>query len=102
MYSVGQPQRTFPLCPNCFNNPRPEWGPIPGEEKELSQNQDDRDDELKERQIRSVGGRSLTLECPHSDKHPLIEELTVARDIENDGVYTMDTHFGPKWRLCGK
>ena len=102
MYSVGQPQRSFPLCPNCFNNPRLEWGPIPGANQELSQNQEDREDELKERQIRTLAGRNFTLECPHPDDHPLIEELTVARDVENSGVYTIDAHFGPKWRLCGK
>ena len=32
-YAVGQPERSFPLCPNCFNNPRPEWGKLPGESK---------------------------------------------------------------------
>lgn len=102
MYSVGQPARTFPLCPNCFNNPKPEWGDIPGEDKsKLSNDPDDREDELKERQIRSVAGRSFTLECPHPDGHPLIEELTVARGPDGNGVYTMDAHFGPKWRLCG-
>jgi DNA topoisomerase-3 len=101
MYSVGQPQRSFPLCPNCFNNPRPEWGPIPGEDNNLSNDPDDREDELKERQIRTVAGRSFTLECPHPDGHPLIKDLTVCRDPESGGVFTMDIHFGPKWRLCG-
>ncbi len=99
MYSCGQPERTFPLCPNCFNNPRPEWGKIPGEDIVAAEDEVDRDDENKERQIRTMGGRSFTLECPHPDGHPLIEELTVAKDPEGDGVLTLDTHFGPKWRL---
>lgn len=103
MYEVGHPTRSFPLCPNCFNNPRPEWGRLPGEndDNKLSDDPDDREDELKEREIRSIAGRTLTLECPHPDGHPLIEALTVAQDPEGNGVFTMDAHFGPKWRLCG-
>ena len=46
-----------------------------------------------------MGGRQFILECPHPDGHPLIEELTVAEDPDGDGVLTLDTHFGPKWRL---
>ena len=53
MYSVGQPQRTFPLCPNCFNNPKPEWGNVPGEDNQkFSKNIEDRDDEIKVRKVR--------------------------------------------------
>ena len=97
----GSLERTFPLCPNCFNNPIPEWGPVPGEESSEAVDPVDLDDVAKERQIRKVGGRALTLECPHPDKHPLIEELTVSPDPDNDGVLIVDPHFGPKWRLVG-
>lgn len=98
-YAVGQPERTFPLCPNCYNNPKPEWGIIPGETKSAADDPIDRDDEKKEREARSLAGRKFILECPHPDGHPLIEELTVADDPESEGVLTLDTHFGPKWRL---
>lgn len=103
MYSVGQPARAFPLCPNCYNNPKPEWGILPGEDKlnKLSEDPEDHEDELKERQIRSVAGRNFTFECPHPDGHPLIQSLTVGQDSSGNGVFTVDAHFGPKWRLCG-
>ena len=100
MYQVGQPPRSFPLCPYCFNNPRPEWGEMPGEDK-LPDDVDDREDEIKERKIRSIAGRTMTLQCPHPDGHPLIEALTVAQDPEGNGVFTVDAKFGPKWKLCG-
>ncbi len=99
MYSVGQPQRTFPLCPNCFNNPKAEWGKIPGEDNDVSNNPEDREDELKERQIRTVAGRTFILECPHPDGHPLIKKYTIAKDSEKDCVFCLDTHWGPKWRI---
>ena len=98
LYSVGQPPRSFPLCPYCFNNPQAEWGKVPGDIKEIAKDLVDREDESKERTIRRIGGRSLILECPHPDKHPLIEELTVSPD-GGGGVLIMDPHFGPKWRL---
>jgi len=105
LYSVGQPPRSFPLCPYCFNHPKAEWGEIPGEEdnKKLSSSDDpdDREDELKERKIRSIAGRTMTLQCPHPDGHPLIAALTVGQDPEGNGVFTLDAKFGPKWRLCG-
>jgi DNA topoisomerase-3 len=105
LYSVGTPPRTFPLCPYCFNNPKKEWGKIPGEDPENSEVTDnavDRDDEAKERQIRRIGGTSLILECPHPDGHPLIREMTVSPDPDStndEGVFILDPHFGPKWRL---
>jgi len=129
LYIVGEPERTFPLCPFCFNNPQPEWGSIPGEEGVSSSDPVMREDEDKERHYRRMGGRSLLLECPHPDGrfkyyllnlvsywltkthvynniivgHPLIKELTVSPDLESDkeGVLTIDAHFGPKWRLVG-
>jgi len=97
LYSVGAPPRTFPLCPYCFNNPKPEWGAIPGEDNEVASG--DADDEAKERNIRRLAGKNLIRECPHSDKHPLIEEMTVSPDPESDGVLILDPHLGPKWRL---
>eukprot|EP00559_Dactyliosolen_fragilissimus_P001634 CAMPEP_0184857522 /NCGR_PEP_ID=MMETSP0580-20130426/2673_1 /TAXON_ID=1118495 /ORGANISM="Dactyliosolen fragilissimus" /LENGTH=1135 /DNA_ID=CAMNT_0027353161 /DNA_START=197 /DNA_END=3600 /DNA_ORIENTATION=+ len=96
LYSVGQPERTFPLCPNCFNNPKKEWGKAPGDDEEAADDPVDREDELKEKQIRRLGGKSLILECPHPDLHPLIEELTVSYD-DSDGALILDPHFGPKW-----
>ena len=99
LYSVGAPPRTFPLCPNCYNNPRPEWGPQPGEEKAADVKPEDEEDEAKERGIRRMAGRNMIRECPHPDGHPLIEEMTVSPDPESDGVLILDPHLGPKWRL---
>ena len=59
----------------------------------------DREDANKEKQIRTVAGKALTLECPLPDNHPLIEELTVSPDPDSNGVFIVDPHFGPKWRL---
>ena len=97
LYSVGAPPRTFPLCPYCFNNPRPEWGPIPGED--VASSPGDEEDEAKERKLRRLAGKNMIRECPHPDRHPLIEEMTVSPDPESDGVLILDPHLGPKWRL---
>jgi DNA topoisomerase-3 len=97
LYSVGAPPRTFPLCPNCFNNPKPEWGPIPGED--TTPTPGDEEDENKERNIRRMAGKNMIRECPHPDKMPLIEEMTVSPDPESNGVLILDPHLGPKWRL---
>jgi DNA topoisomerase III len=95
LYSVGQPPRTFPLCPRCFNDP--DWAL---DAADLPEDPVDREDEGKERVIRrTVAGRALTLECPLPDRHPCIAELTVSPDPDSDGVLIMDPHFGPKWRL---
>lgn len=95
LYSVGQPQRTFPLCPRCFNDPA--WAL---DADDLPEDPVDREDEGKERVIRrTVAGRALTLECPLPDHHPSIADLTVSPDPDSDGVLILDPHFGPKWRL---
>lgn len=92
MYSVGAPARAFPLCPNCFNSP--DWSLAdPGEDSV------DKEDQAKEQQIKRMAGKALTLECPLPDEHPLIEELYVSPDPDSDGVFILDPHFGPKWRL---
>jgi DNA topoisomerase III len=94
LYSIGQPQRTFPLCPRCFNSE--EWGMSDeGENKDA----EERDDEAKERQIKRMAGKSLTLACPLPASHPLIDEITVSPDPDSDGVLLLDPHLGPKWRL---
>jgi hypothetical protein len=85
------------LCPNCFNNPKPEWGPIPGED--TTPTPGDEEDENKERNVRRMAGKNMIRECPHPDKMPLIEEMTVSPDPESDGVLILDPHLGPKWRL---
>ena len=96
LYSVGQPERTFPLCPRCFNDVNFALDP-----EELSSDPVDRADQGKEREIRKmVAGRALVLECPLPDHHPSIEELTVSPNPnENGGVLILDPHFGPKWRF---
>lgn len=100
MYSVGQPERTFPLCPRCYNDPL--WALI-DEEMGLEEGDEKIHDLAKERQIQRVGGKTLTLECPLPDHHPSIEELSVSIIDDNDDsdgvVLIMDPHFGPKWRL---
>lgn len=95
MYTVGQPPRTFPLCPNCVNSS--EWA-LTSDVLDKA-DEVDREDANKERQIRTVAGKTMTLECPLPDNHPLIEELTVSPDPDSDGVFVVDIHFGPKWRL---
>jgi DNA topoisomerase III len=93
IYTVGQPPRTFPLCPRCFNDVD-----FALDAANLSSNADDRADEGKEREIRKMAGKSLVLECPLPDHHPSIEELTVSRD-DQGGALILDPHLGPKWRL---
>ncbi|KAL7573953.1 hypothetical protein ACA910_001962 [Epithemia clementina (nom. ined.)] len=100
LYSVGQPERTFPLCPRCFNDP--DWALESDEAATPPADPADKEDQDKERQIQratTVGGRALVLECPLPDHHPLIEECTVSPDPDNDGVLILDPHLGPKWRL---
>jgi DNA topoisomerase-3 len=93
LYSVGAPPRTFPLCPNCFNSVDWALGESSGDPEE-------KEDENKELQIKRIAGKSsLTLECPLPDDHPLIDELYVSPDPDSDGVFILDPHFGPKWRL---
>ena len=94
LYSVGAPPRTFPLCPNCFNSSDWALGETPDDP-------DDKEDENKEKQIKRMAGKALTLECPLPDDHPLIDELYVSPDPDSDGLFIMDPHFGPKWRLVG-
>jgi DNA topoisomerase-3 len=93
LYSVGAPPRTFPLCPNCFNSA--DWA------LQVAENEEDKEDENKERQIKRMAGKSLVLECPLPDDHPLVEELYVSPDPDSDGIFIVDPHFGPKWRLVG-
>ena len=93
MYSTGQPQRTFPLCPRCFNDP--DWAL---DETEFPEDAVDRADAAKEKQLKSVAGRQLVLECPLPDNHPSIDDLAVGTDDE-DGLLVLDAHLGPKWRL---
>jgi DNA topoisomerase III len=93
LYSVGQPERTFPLCPRCVNDPDFALLPI------ATVDPVDRADEAKEREIKKIAGKALVLECPLPDSHPLIDELTVSPDPDSDGVLMVDPHFGPKWRL---
>ena len=99
LYTVGSPPIVYPFCPNCFNNPRKEWGALPGDGTSLSDNKEDADDELKELEQKRIGGRSMTLECPLQDGHPLIESLTVSKDLESGGVFIFDTKSGPKFKL---
>lgn len=93
LYSVGQPERTFPLCPRCFNDPI--WALNTEEIKDA----DDQLDKAKERQIYRLAGKALVNECPLPDEHPLVEELTLGPDLESDCALILDPHFGPKWRL---
>eukprot|EP00501_MAST-03F_sp_TOSAG23-6_P000842 GSMAST32.ASY1.ANO1.874.1 assembled CDS len=87
LYSCGNPQRTFPLCPYCYNNPKPEWGSI------SNKNQKHR------RGSTSSVKRNLVLNCPLPDLHPSIQALVVYEDIENGGFYILDPTGGPKWKL---
>jgi DNA topoisomerase III len=94
LYSVGQPPRTFPFCPRCYNDPE-----YALDAESLPVDPVDRADEGKEREIRKMAGKSLVLECPLPDHHPSIEELTVSPDPDSDGVLILDPHLGPKWRF---
>ena len=99
LYTVGSPSLTYPLCPQCFNNPRKEWGAIPGEGGTLSAKKVDADDERKELEQKRIGGKSMTLECPLQDGHPLIQSLTVSPDPDSGGVLILDVTSGPKYKL---
>ena len=90
--AFSAPPRTFPLCPNCFNSA--DWSM-----DELNQNDEDMDDKHKEQQITRIAGKNLTLCCPLPDHHPLIDALFVSPDPDSNGIFTLDPHFGPKWRL---
>lgn len=94
MYSVGQPPRSFPLCPRCFNDPS--WAL---ESETMTLDESELYDEGREREKKRMAGKMLTLECPLPDSHPLIDELTVSPDPDSDGVLTVDVHFGPNWRF---
>ena len=94
LYSVGQPERTFPLCPRCYNDPERAL-----EDDDITDDPEDREDEAKERQLKRVAGKKLTLECPLPDNHPLIHELAVSPDPDSDGILMLGPHLGPKWRL---
>ena len=73
---VGKDQRTYPLCPNCFNSPRPEWGA-------------------------TASSKGICIECPHPDGHPLVKKLTLCADEETGGVFILDPGSAPNnWRLC--
>jgi DNA topoisomerase III len=96
LYLVGQPERTFPFCPRCYNDI--EWA-LETDETLQGVEQEDIPDKVKERQIQRVAGKAIVLECPLPDHHPVVEELTVSPDPEGDGVLIVDPHFGPKWRL---
>ena len=98
LYSVGAPPRTFPLCPSCFNSQ--DWRAREDDQEVHSSNDAaDRADEHKEHQIKKMAGKSLTLGCPLPDNHPLIDELYVSPDPDSDGIFILDPHLGPKWRL---
>lgn len=97
LYSVGAPPRTFPLCPNCFNSA--DWKVGDKEEGDEPKDAVDQADEHKEEQIKKMAGKSITLECPLPDDHPLIDDLYVSPDPDSDGIFILDPHFGPKWRL---
>ena len=99
MYGTGQPERSFPFCPYCFNNPMQEWldEAEKGQEQNNNEEEDTSDEEMDDKP--RLAGRAMTLECPLPDKHPSIEELTVGPDPDGNGVLILDPHLGPKWRL---
>lgn len=95
LYTVGSPGRTYPLCPNCFNNPKKDWGGDSSEERRV-----DEEDNSKELKLQRLAGRTLTLDCPLPDGHPAIIEMAVMQDNENEGYFILDpTSLGAKWRL---
>lgn len=94
MYSVGQPPRTFPLCPRCYNDP--DWAL---DADEMPSDPVEKEDEGKERKIQRLAGKNLVLECPLPDEHPVIDEMAVSVDPDTEGLLILDPHLGPKWRL---
>ncbi len=99
LYTVGSPPVVYPLCPYCFNNPRNEWGPLIDGGKSLSKDKVDAEDEKKEMKHQRIGGRSMTLECPLQDGHPLIESLTVSPDPDSGGVFIFQSTSKSKFKL---
>ena len=90
-YAVGNPTRTFPLCPRCYNEPREEWGQTEGV---ASANEDI--DDKKQRQ-QTIAGRTIVLNSPLPDLHPTIEGMTVCPDPESGGVFVVDVSSGNRW-----
>ncbi|KAL1507735.1 hypothetical protein AB1Y20_007348 [Prymnesium parvum] len=102
LYSVGNPQRTFPLCPYCFNHPKSEGDPEEGEGGSR-QEEGEHDEASGKNDGGSLGAShawQLVLHCPLPDAHPCIAELTVAEDEESGGVYILDpASCGQHWRF---
>lgn len=99
LYSDGAPPRTFPLCPNCHNDPPPEYGPPPGEDNGIAVKKGDAEDANKKQGVQSMAGKNMLCKCPHPDKHPLIEGMIISPDPESEGVLILDPHLSPKWQL---
>lgn len=92
-YSVGNPTRTFPLCPNCYGNPP----------KCQEGHAEDENDEAQA----SSKQRHLCLACPLPDDHPLIEAICVGfesdlldeNDRDEDAAIVIDVSGGNKQQL---
>ena len=73
---VGKDARGYPFCPNCYNNPQPEWGDA------------------------FAPGKGITMECPHPDLCPVVSSWSVCDDEETGGVFILDpSSSAPNWRL---
>ena len=92
LYSVGQPERTFPLCPRCVNMPEFSLSSLALNSLGGSDDTSSKEEEKPKK----VAGSRLVLECPLPDFHPLIDELTVSPDPDSAGVLILDPTSQPK------
>ena len=125
LYVVGShPQRCYPFCPYCYNNP---IGLAEEDTKEDDVTGDERAETSGSSAVNSdsvalsgtasssatssaeaaataaaalsVSGGSACLECPLPDSHPTVQSMRVCDDPESGGCFILDPSGGPKWRL---
>jgi DNA topoisomerase-3 len=125
LYVVGShPQRCYPFCPYCYNNPVGSEDEVVGvvtEEKSkggegaaaaaaAAAAETTLDTAAAATAAAaaaaataaaalSVAGGSACLECPLPDTHPTVQSMRVCDDPESGGCFILDPSGGPKWRL---
>ncbi len=128
LYVVGShPQRCYPFCPYCYNNPAGGEEDVDAEGGEVESKGGQAAATAREKSrsssaavpsgvagtgaaaaaaaasvaaaALSVAGGSACLECPLPDTHPTVQSMRVCDDPESGGCFILDPSGGPKWRL---